>query len=117
MNSDQVYLSSGMFSVRWRRLFHAFDKIVRCHVRSRTGWPGAFLWPGEMAILTVEFLVHRADVCEKTDEQIWQRGFVGILRIFDAQGLAFRATNRSAQSAFSGITIKQQLVSQLEPIR
>ena len=92
----------------------AVDEIIRGHVRPHAGGARSFLWPGEMAVVTVKFLGQHVDVGEEADEEIRQRGFVGVLRIVDAKGMAFGTTNGAGDSFFGGVPVLQLRVGSLK---
>ena len=92
----------------------AVDEIIWRHVRSHTRRPRSFFWPGEMAVVTIKFLRHGADVRQETDQQVGQCGFVRVLGEIDPERMALRAANRPADSALVRIPFLQQRVSFFE---
>jgi hypothetical protein len=96
------------------RLRDALNEIIGRHVRAFARGAGPFPRPGEMAVVTIELLRHRPDVCQKTNEQIRQRGFVGVLRKIHAHGIAFRTTDRAVNPIFCRVPTLEQRIGFLE---
>lgn len=94
----------------------AFDEIIGRHVRTDAGRFGAFTGPGEVAVVAIKFLGQYVDVREEADEEIRQGGFVGVLRVVHAEGVTFRAANRTGDSFFGGIPALQLRVGLFELI-
>ena len=64
---------------------YAVDEIIGGHVRSHAGGSRSFLWPGEMAVVAIEFLGRGANIGKEADQQVRQRGFVRVLREVDTE--------------------------------
>lgn len=106
--------SVAVFARLRLRLRNALDEIVRRRMRLDAGRAGAFAGPGKMAIVTVEFLRQHMDVCQEANEEIRQRGFMGVLRIIHAHRMAFRAANGAGNSSVGRSPVLQQGIGLLE---